>query len=62
MIERPTFNKEVKQQVDIECLTNYELKKEYIKDKRQHKYALCRVLKKEITDRGIKPSGRKRLL
>lgn len=60
MIERPTFNKEVKQQVDIECLTNYELKKEYIKDKRQHKYALCRVLKKEIEERGIKPSGRKR--
>jgi len=60
MIERPTFNKEVKKQVDIESLSNYELKKEYVKDKRQHKYALCRVLKKEIAERGIKPSGRKR--
>ena len=60
IIARPTFDNEDSKQVDIESLTNYELKKEYIKDKRQHKYALCRVLKKEITERGIKLSRKKR--
>jgi len=60
MIKKPVLDKEENRKVDIESLTNYELKKEYIKDKKQHKYALCRVLKKEITERGIKSSGKKR--
>lgn len=47
------------EELDIENFTNYELKKEYFKDRKLHKYKLCRVLKKEIEKRNIDLSRRK---
>lgn len=58
-IKKPTCLK--KSTINIDTLTNYQLKKEYLKDKRLHKYSLCRVLKKEMNERNIEKSSRKKI-
>lgn len=58
-IERP---KKIKQQnnIDIEELSNYQLKEEYKKEKKLHQYSLCRILKREISSRKLEQHGCKK--
>ncbi|MDD5979480.1 MAG: hypothetical protein PUC23_00010 [bacterium] len=59
-VEKPIKKNSKKEIKEIDNLTNYELKFEYLATKKNHKYKMCRILKKEILERGIKGAGKKK--
>ncbi len=59
-IEQPVKKINEKEIKDLNELTDYELKLEYLATKKNHKYKMCRLLKKEIEERGIKGPGKKK--
>ncbi len=61
----PLRKEKVNKSFDITTLSNYELKLKYKlqrHSKNFNKYKICRLIKKELINRNIKGSGRKRIL